>query len=89
MGWQTSAGFGGTSYPYVNYQGFGAYLGIFLIACVRSRKHLFTVFRKFLGWGKDLSDPSEPMPYRVTFLVLVLGSTFLVFFCLKTCNLQH
>ena len=83
MGWQTSAGFGGTSYPYVNYQGFGAYLGIFLIACVRSRKHLFTVFRKFLGWGKDLSDPSEPMPYRVTFLVLVLGSTFLVFFCLK------
>jgi hypothetical protein len=83
MGWQTSAGFGGTSYPYVNYQGFGAYLGIFLIALVRSRKHFFEVFRKFVGRGSALSDRNEPIPYRVTFLILILGVAFLVLFCLK------
>ena len=34
------AGLEGTGYPYVNYQGFGAYMGIFLIAVWRGRKYL-------------------------------------------------
>ena len=34
------AGLDGTGYPYINYQGFGAYMGIFLIAVWRGRKYL-------------------------------------------------
>ena len=83
MGWQTSSGLGGKSYPYVNYQGYGAYIGIFLIALFLSRKHLLSVFKNFLGWGDYLDDSDEPMPYRVAVFALVFGIIFLVLFCLK------
>ena len=83
MGWQTSSGLGGKSYPYVNYQGFGAYVGIFLIALFLSRKHLLSVFKNFFGRGDDLDDSDEPMSYRVAVFALVCGVTFLILFCLK------
>ena len=83
MGWRTSSSvLGGESYPYVNYQGFGGYIGIFLIALWMSRKHLSGVFKKFLGRG-ELDDSNEPMPYKVAILALVLSITFLTIFCYK------
>ena len=81
-GWQTSSGLGGESYPYVNYQGFGGYIGIFLIALWISRKHLLGVFKKLFGSG-ELDDSDEPMTYRGAILALVSGVTFLTLFCYK------
>jgi len=80
MGWQTSSGLGGKTYPYVNYQGFGGYIGIFLIALWMSRKHLLGVSRKFFGKG-EVDDSDEPMTYRGAILALLLGATFLTLFC--------
>ena len=81
-GWQTSSGLGGESYPYVNYQGFGGYIGIFLIALWMSRKHLLAVFKKLFGRG-ELDDSDEPMTYRAAILALASGVAFLALFCYK------
>ena len=82
MGWPTSSGLGGKSYPYVNYQGFGGYIGIFLIALWISRKHILDIFRKLFGGG-NLDDSDEPMPYKFAVIALVFGLTFLMLFCYK------
>ncbi len=74
------AGLDGTGYPYINYQGFGAYMGIFLIAVWRSRKYL----QNLLGAKAD-STPTrdEPMSPRMLVLALITGVLFLTLFCLK------
>ena len=73
-------GLEGTGYPYINYQGFGAYIGIFLIAIWRSRKHL----QNFLGAKvHSTSTRDEPMSHRTVVLALISGVAFLTFFCLK------
>jgi len=82
MGWQTTSSMAGTTYPYANYQGFGAYIGIFLIALWMSRKHILDIFRKLFGGG-TLNDSDEPMPYKVAIIALLLGLTFLAIFCYK------
>ena len=82
MGWPTSSGLGGKTYPYVNYQGFGGYMGIFLIALWISRQHLSDVGQKFWGRG-ELEDADEPMSYRGAIIALVLASIFLALFCYK------
>jgi hypothetical protein len=73
-------GLEGTGYPYINYQGFGAYMGIFLIAVWRSRKYL----QNLLG-AKTHSTPTrdEPMSSRTLIIALIAGVVFLTFFCLK------
>ena len=73
-------GLEGTGYPYINYQGFGAYMGIFLIAVWRSRKYVQNLF------GTQVSPTStldEPMSNRTLVLALITGVAFLTFFCLK------
>ncbi len=73
-------GLEGTGYPYVNYQGFGAYMGIFLIAVWRGRKYL----RNVLGAKVPLtSTRDEPMSHRTLVLALISGIAFLTFFCLR------
>ena len=73
-------GLEGTGYPYVNYQGFGAYMGIFLIAVWRSRKHLQNV----LGVkARPTSTRDEPMSHLTLILALVAGVAFLTFFSLR------
>ena len=58
------AGLEGTGYPYINYQGFGAYMGIFLIAVWRGRKYL----RNLLGAKVDAtSTRDEPMTHRSSY----------------------
>ena len=73
-------GLEGTGYPYVNYQGFGAYMGIFLIAVWRSRKHL----QNWLG-AKDPSTSTrdEPVSPIILVLALIAGAAFLIFFSLR------
>ena len=73
-------GLEGTGYPYINYQGFGAYMGIFLIAVWRSRKHL----QNLLGVKtQSVSTRDEPMSPRTVVLALIFGVAFLTFFCLR------
>ena len=73
-------GLEGTGYPYINYQGFGAYIGIFLIAVWRGRKYL----QNLLGAkGSATSTLDEPMSPRTLVLVLIAGVVFLTLFCLK------
>ncbi|MCY3743188.1 MAG: hypothetical protein OXH00_19395 [Candidatus Poribacteria bacterium] len=74
------AGLDGTGYPYINYQGFGAYMGIFLIAVWRGRKYL----QNLLGVKVHPAPASdEPMSHRTLILALISGVAFLIFFCLK------
>ena len=73
-------GLEGTGYPYINYQGFGAYMGIFLIALWRSRGYLQNLLRTKVH---PTSTRDEPMsPWTVVF-ALIAGIAFLVFFCLR------
>lgn len=73
-------GLEGTGYPYVNYQGFGAYMGIFFIAIWRGRKYL----QNLLGANvHPTSTRDEPMSPRPLILALVAGVAFLTFFCLR------
>ena len=74
------AGLEGTGYPYINYQGFGAYMGIFLIAVWRGRKYLKNLF----GTKVDpTSTRDEPMSHRSLILAFIAGIAFLIFFCLR------
>jgi hypothetical protein len=72
-----------TGYPYVNYQGFGAYMGIFLIAIWRSRKYLWHICQSLLGAKTSLNDADEPMSHRTAVLALLSGVGFLTLFCLR------
>ena len=73
-------GLEGTGYPYVNYQGFGAYMGIFLIAVWRSRKHLQNILGAKV---RPTSTRDEPMSPRILVIALISGVAFLTFFCLR------
>ena len=74
------AGLEGTDYPYINYQGFGAYMGIFLIAVWRGRKYLKNLF----GTKVDsMSMRDEPMSHRTLILAFIAGIAFLIFFSLR------
>ena len=74
------AGLEGTGYPYINYQGFGAYIGIFLIAVWRGRKYLQNLLGAKAG---PTSTADEPMAPRTLIIALIAGVAFLTFFCLK------
>ena len=75
-------GIEGTGYPYINYQGFGAYMGIFLIAVWRGRKYL----QNLSGSGAKVNSTAtrdEPLSRRTLILAFIAGIAFLIFFCLK------
>ncbi len=74
-------GLEGTGYPYVNYQGFGAYMGIFLIALWRGRKYLQNLLAAKV---RTTSTRDEPMSPRTVLLALIVSIAFLTFFCLRT-----
>ena len=74
------AGLEGTGYPYINYQGFGAYMGIFLIAVWRGRRYVQNLLA---AKARPMSTPDESISYRPLVLALIAGVAFLTFFCLK------
>ena len=52
------------SFPYVEEQAFGAYMGLCIIAIWTTRKHLTKVLKRVIGRGSKSDDANEPMPYR-------------------------
>jgi hypothetical protein len=68
--------------PYLNEQSYGAWLAILTYVMYVSRGHLAQVFRKAFGMPSTLDDSAEPMSYRAAVIGLVVGTAFLVLFCL-------
>ena len=76
MGWAIPAGMA------FNHQANGgAYLAICMLAIWASRKRLMQILKNVLGVDKDLDESSEPIPFRLAFLGVVLGLVFLIWFC--------
>jgi len=69
------------SAPYINEQAAGAWLCLGIIAFWPARKHVIQVLRKAFSSKYELDDSHEPMRYRTALLGIVIGVTFLVFFC--------
>lgn len=65
--------------PNIEEQSFAAYIGLALFAAWTSRSYLRAVFRTALGKG-DLDDSKEPMRYRTSLILLVVGFAGVVAF---------
>ena len=71
------------SFPYLNSQAFGGYIGVTLIALFVSRKHLYAVCKQVFNPKGGLDDSGEALSYRTTLIVMVGGMIFLTAFCYK------
>ena len=68
------------NFPYVDEQSLGAYIGLFLIAAVVTRKHLARVAKQI--WRPpERKDPAEPFTYRGMAALLLLSGGALFLFC--------
>ena len=84
--WQRLLGeiFGWSSvprYPFFGEQSTGALLGICVLACYASRRHLKEVLKTVIGSQDSVDDSDEPMRYRTAVLGFLVGLGFLVLFC--------
>ncbi len=68
-------------FPFINEQSFGAYIGLFIIAMVGTRRHFKQVLRKILTNTPEIDDSKEPMSYRGALLGLFAAFLALVIFC--------
>lgn len=73
-------------FPYIPEQSFGAYVGVCLLSLWIGKRHLAWVFRQLFSRknGKDAASRdsiSEPISFRYTFAILVIGLLYLVIFC--------
>ncbi len=68
------------NFPFTDEQSFGAYIGLFVLAVVATRKHLAQVGRKLFTQRKG-EDPDEPMSYRGMVICLIASLLYLVIFC--------
>ncbi len=68
-------------FPYPEAQQFGAYVGLAVFALYVSRAHFVRIWQNLLRPRVDLQDAQEPLPYRVAFAGLVLGSGAIYAFC--------
>jgi hypothetical protein len=64
------------SYPFVNSQAFGAYLGFFVMSILLSRRYLGRVLRTALLGRKEIDESEEAVSYRTA--VLGAGGGFLL-----------
>jgi len=70
------------SYPFINSQAYGAYLGFFLMSMFVSRRYLGRVLRAaFLG-TQELDESAEALPYRAAILGAAAGFLLLGAFAL-------
>ena len=66
-------------FPYIQQQGFGAYMGVAAFVLWVARGHLQAVWRHATGRARGL-DAGEPLPYRVAFWGFLGGVALLVVF---------
>lgn len=75
-GQAVSAAVGGldvAGFPFVQEQGLGAYLGLFIFIVWVARSHIGDVFRKAFSGDPDVHDDDEPMSYRAAVILLFVG----------------
>jgi len=63
-------------FPYPESQAIGGYIGVTLIAIFISRKHLYRVYKQVFG-KNDRYDSDEPISYRSTTIMMIIGMVFL------------
>ncbi len=74
---------GGSQFPYLTQQSFGAWIVISAIALWQARAHLKAAWDK--AWDSKstaIDDSDEPLSYRAAFVCIALGLSFLLYFCL-------
>lgn len=69
-------------FPFMNEQASGGYVALALIALWMSRRHIARALKRALGAG-DIDDSDEPMSYRTAVIGVILGFSFIVFFCYR------
>jgi hypothetical protein len=75
---------GRPTFPYINEQSAGAYLGVAVFVIWVSRHYLVQVFRRALGHPSLVDDSREPMSYRTALLGVVAGFGLLIGFVIWT-----
>jgi len=78
VGWSTGAAGAQSTYPWLPYQGAGAFLGLAIASIWVSRKHLAKVFRAAFTFGP--SDDPDAREYKVAVAGLIASVLALVFF---------
>lgn len=68
------------NFPFTDEQSFGAYIGLFVIAIIATRKHLTHVIQHIFK-PIQANDSDEPMSYRGMLICLILCLMFLTIFC--------
>lgn len=68
-------------FPYFNEQSSGAWIGLALVALWGSRQQIRDVFKKFAGFGHQIDDSKEPLPYRWAVIGGFLSLIFIAVFC--------
>lgn len=68
------------SYPYLNSQSYGAYLGFFALSMWSGRKFFGRVLRTALRGTREVDESNEPVSYRTSVVGFILGSAFLAAF---------
>ena len=68
------------NFPFTDEQSFGAYIGLFVIAVVATRKHLAQVARKIFR-PQEGNDSDEPMSYLGMIICLIGSLMFIGIFC--------
>jgi hypothetical protein len=71
------------AYPYLGYQGAGAFLALTVVSFWMSRGYLVEVFKKALGRQSELDDSKEPMSYRTALVGLFIALASMVMFCVR------
>jgi len=69
------------AYPYLGYQGAGAFLALTTVSFYMARGYFVQVFRKAIGLKSDLDDSEEPMSYRAALIGLFIALALMVAFC--------
>lgn len=71
------------AFPYLSEQSIGAWMAIFISALLVTRRHLINAMRTVFGSKRGLDDTDEPIRYRTAFILIILSSVYIVWFCMK------
>lgn len=69
------------AFPFLDYQGAGAFLALTAVSLWLGRDYFRQVFAKIVGEPSELDDRNEPISYRAAFIGLVVSVCLMVGFC--------